>query len=448
MALIEVSPTTAQVEGVTRNALLKRFLRETGLGATGTVVTGSTTTINDAVKLKSSQLTSSDWVGGWARISKDAGGAAAAPENEVQPISTYDPTTNGRITFDAMTTAPAVGDEYELWRYPNPRDVLDFLDQILKNDIWLPCWSMLSELPDFDMEANNTTDWTASNATVTKISGTEPVLSSKRWLSVAATDVNGYARTATFKVVPGKKYHLSAITKPTAASVTAELQAYDITNTASIISKTSTNQVPTRISFDFTTPATCYQIQVRLITQENAGITLWDEVVIYAVDSPDIALPWWVKSKNQIKGIFELDEYQLGDGIYQANLTGKPTSKYSVVDNAFGRGQLRLTKLNGGGINKPVFIFAVRNEVAYANDNSDSKRVDENLLFSCLAYKIFDHLKQLPNSGNVNSSWIKSQADDYRKQYYEHSKAHSERLEEIITEIQSTGYHLDQRFQY
>ena len=449
MALIEVTQTVAQVEGVTRNTLFKRLLRETGLGATGVATTGSTSTINDTTRLKSAQLTSSDWVGGWARISKDAGGAAAAPEGEISPITTYDPTTNGRITFEpVMTAAVAVGDEYELWRFPSPSITKDFLDQCLQNDIYLPCWSILSELPDFDMEANNTTDWTGVSATVTKITGTEPVLDGKRWLSVLATAANGYARTTTFKVEPGKRYHISAIAKPSAVSTTCELQAYDITNSASIDSKTSIHQIPVRIDFEITAPSTCYQMQLRLITQEDTKTTLWDEIVIYAVDSSDISLPSWVKNKNQVKGIFELSMNQLGANIYDIALTGKPINKYDIVDNAFGRGQLKLVSLNGSGISKPLFIFGIRNEVAYANDNTDSKRVDENLLFSCLAYKLFTHLKQLPNAGNTNATWIRAQANEYEKQYLGYSKAQSEQLEEIIQTVQSSGYYADQRFRY
>src|SRR3972149_4978025 len=104
MALITVTPTTAQIEGITRNNLIKRILRETGLGATGIATSGSTTTIVDTGSLKSSQYNSSEWVGGWARISKDAGGAAAAPEAEKSPITTYAPST-GTITVDPALTA-------------------------------------------------------------------------------------------------------------------------------------------------------------------------------------------------------------------------------------------------------------------------------------------------------------------------------------------------------
>ena len=450
MPLLLFSPTVAQIEGITRQSILDRFLRETGLGKSGTVVTGSTTTINDTDTLLSPQFTASDWVGGWARISKDAGGASAAPENEQRSITTYDPATNGRITFSpVMTAAPVVGDSYQLWRYPDPTLVKDFLDQVLKQDIYLPCWSMLSEVPDYDMEANNTTDWAGSNATVTKVTGTEPVLLSKRWLSVAATAANGYARTATFRVQPSKRYYLSGIVMANGSGTTGELRAYDITNTASIDSKTSSNLIPSRIAFEFTTPATCYEVQIRLITQEDTKTTLWDEIVLYAIDSDSIALPWWVKNKNQVKGVFELNlNNQLASNIYDAEINGNPTNKFIVRDTAFGRGQLRLIKQNGIGINKPLFIFGIRNEVAYATDTLDSKRVDENLLFTCLAHRVFSHLSKIPNSGISDTAWIKREAVDYEKQYIKLMRQQSERLEEIIETQYASGNFIDQRFRY
>src|SRR3990172_2216788 len=117
--------TTQQIEGITRKNLLKRFLRESRLGTYGTATAGGSGTFDDTNNIKSTQFNSRDWVGGWARISYDAGGAAAAPEAEIRPITTYDPTTNARITVNPVFSAnPAASDEYELWLI-NPRLVID-----------------------------------------------------------------------------------------------------------------------------------------------------------------------------------------------------------------------------------------------------------------------------------------------------------------------------------
>ena len=448
MALLIVAPTSGQVEGITRNALFKRFLRETGLGTYGTATGGSSSTLDDTTRLKSTQLSANDWQGGWLRVGKDAGGAGAAPENEHQPITAYDPTTNGRITFNPTVTAGiASGDEYQLWRYPNPTFVKDFLDQVLTNDVYLPYWSPLSELPDFDMEANNTTDWVGSSATVTK-STAEPALNGKRWLSVATTGGNGYARTATFYVEPNKRYHISALVRSSAASTTASLIAYDVTNSAAIDNKTSTRQYPTRLWFEFTAPATCNQMQIRLSNVQTSVTSYWDDVILYALDSPEISLPNWVKNKAQIKGIFQLQASSLDSNAYDGTLQGDiVNSQYNILDNSFGRGQLRLVASNGA-INGPLYIFGIRNEEAYVDDNSDIKRVDANLLFYALASKVFDHLKQLPTSGPLDNGWVTRQAAEYGKLYKQALREQSERVEAVIQSVQPDGAYLDGRFVY
>ena len=133
MPAIYVQPTTPQIEGVTRETLLQRFLRETGLGVYGTATSGSTTTIEDTTKLKSSQFSSDQWIGGWARISFNADSVGNNPEGQVSPISDYVPGT-GIITVNPAITAVASSDRYELWRV-NPNTVLDTLDQVLTEDI-------------------------------------------------------------------------------------------------------------------------------------------------------------------------------------------------------------------------------------------------------------------------------------------------------------------------
>ncbi|MBK9077588.1 MAG: hypothetical protein IPL77_21930 [Flavobacteriales bacterium] len=110
----------------------------------------------------------------------------------------------------------------------------------MTQDCFLPEWTLLTEMPDGDMEQNNTTDWGSSNATLSKVTA-EPSLWGKRWLRVTTTDAGGYAENAAaLAVVPGATYHISAIARPTAATTTATVRAYDNTNAATIDLKTYT----------------------------------------------------------------------------------------------------------------------------------------------------------------------------------------------------------------
>src|SRR3990167_6011414 len=414
MATTIAAFTTPQIEGITRYTLFKRLLSETGLGDYGVVTTGGTTTFDDTTKLKSSQYDPKDWVGGWARISKDADGAAAAPEAEVSPITTYDPVTNGRITVSPAFTTTAATDEYELWRNPNPRLVIDMLYEILQEEIYIPCWTMLTEVPDGDMEQSGMDDWTSSDATDSKVSG-EPALFGKRYLRVVTTAALGYSRTALLRVEPGKSYHASSVVRCSAAATTARLIAYDETNGTIIDSADSIRLYPVRIGFEFTAPSGCYTVSLRLANVENSVTTEWDEVVFYPLEATDIRLPWWVKDKSQVLGIFRANLTSIGTKVYDWIPRGEEDRRWDKRDNALGARGARLVARYGSMSSGPLFIYGLRNEESYANDNSDKKAVDSSLLMAALAYKIFCHLAQRPVSGFFNAKWLLEQRNDWEK---------------------------------
>src|SRR3990167_847738 len=193
MSTIIASFTTPHAEGITRNTLLERVLRETGLGTYGTATGGTVGTIIDTNELQSTQYNTLEYVGGWARIGQSSDNLA--PENETRPITTNAPSTGTISVNPDFTVAPASGEKYQLWKKPNPRKVLDLVDEVLTEELYFPCWTMLSEVPDYDMEQSHTTDWTASNTTLTKQTG-EPKLAGRRWLRVVTTSALGYARSA------------------------------------------------------------------------------------------------------------------------------------------------------------------------------------------------------------------------------------------------------------
>ena len=76
----------------------------------GTVDSGTTTTIVDALELTAADNT---YKGRQVYIYYDAGGASAAPEGEKGRISASDQ-SDTNITFPALTIAPAAGDLYEV----------------------------------------------------------------------------------------------------------------------------------------------------------------------------------------------------------------------------------------------------------------------------------------------------------------------------------------------
>ncbi len=427
--MVQFIAPNVSVEELTRTNFIKRFLRETGLGDYGTATGGSTSTIVDTGRLKSSQYADKDWEGGWARVSKDAGGAQAAPEGEISPITTYAPST-GTITVNPnFTQAPVSTDEYELWKFPTPQLVLDFLDQILKNDVWLPCWSPLSELPDFDMEDSGTSNWTTNNATISKVSGVT-ALSGRRHLNVILTNTGGYVRTGNIAVAPGDPYYTSVLCRPNVDSIYT-LQIFDVTNSTGITTKTHSNLYTGRIWVTWNAPATCEEVQVRLVGNVNNDDADWDDLVFYAQNEPSIALPNWVKSKNQLIKVYKLSVGEVVDNIQPPVLRGHGFQDYIIADTAFGSGQLRLTMKQRTSVPDSLYIFGIRNEIAYTDDTLDVKLVDENLLMALLATKVFEHLSQLPRTGVLDTAWITKRAEHWKNQADIESRVQMSRLADI-----------------
>ncbi len=439
--VIPITHTTPQIEGTLRNNLLKRFLRETGLGVYGTATGGSTTTIVDTNRLKSAQFSDNEHVGGWGRIGSDAGDAQAAPEDEQSPVTTYAPST-GTITVNPAITAVVSGDEYQLWHGINPTYVKDMLDQILTEDIYLSYWAILSEVPDYDMEASNLTDWTDSNATGSKVTD-EPRLGGIRNLEVVTSSANGYSTSPTFNVVPGKPYHVSALCSPQGA-FTGRLQAYDEINSAEIGSKDVTGRISVRVHFTFTPPATCEQVSIRLIGVENNNTCRWNDVVLYPDGARDIALPWWIKNKAQVKQVFQLAPDEIASNQWSDTLRGEPIHNWDIHDSAFGRGQLRLVA-RIGNIGNPLFIFGARNETAYTDDTADKKFVDENLLMAGLAFKTYEYLV---NKGAANRETNKEKLTMWKKKWESLLQQQSERMEEVLQSITPDSEFIDKRFQW
>lgn len=430
--MITASYTTASVESLTRREIIERFLRETGIGDYGVATGGGTGYLIDTSMLQSSQYSPDLKPGAWLRVSYDAAGAGGAPEGEVRPVTEFQP-GNGRVNVSPVfSAAVAANDRYQLWRFLHPQRVLDTLDQIMTQDCYLPYWTLLTEVPDGDMEQVNTTDWTATNATIAKATA-EPQMWGKRYMTVLTTSAGGYVAPATtIRVRPNKKYHLSALVRCAASGTTAQLVAYDASNGAAISTKETDSQANVRLWMEFTTPADCHLLSIRLGSSENAKTTAWSEVVLYCMEASDIALPWWVKDKTQVKGIFRARFTDAGDNLWDR--LPRPIldpNRWDFVDSPFGRGQMRLVS-KFSPPQDPVLIMGTRSETAFASENDDPKRVDGNWIAACLNYRVFQQLKRLPNAGVMNMEWIRESFEEFAVEFRQQSRRHAQRLEDAM----------------
>lgn len=434
MGFVTATYSYRSADALVRFDVVNRFLRESGLGEYGTATSGSTTTIVNTGRLKNAQYPSNRYVNAWARIGKDAGGAGAAPEGELGACSAYAPST-GTVTVPTMTQAVAVGDGYQMfWGAVHPQDILDALDDALREDIFLPDWSILTECPDGDMDASavSSTDWgTASNATVAK-STAEPAMAGKRYMTVTTTSAGGYQPTQQLKCVPGRSYHLSVGARADAAGCTPTVTVRDVTNGTTLATLTTTSQAAVRLFTTVNVPATCFLVEIRLGNAENSKTSSWDDLCWFSTQQSDLPLPRWLRNQDQLKGIFTGVWDLAGTNAWNVIPRMNPDrNKWDFRDTNFGNGQCRIVARQGV-TSEPVFIFATRNETAFANDNLDFKNVDANTLQAALGVRVFTQLMQQPNSGRFDTTWMATRLARYEADWKKLSRAQSTRLEEAL----------------
>lgn len=449
--LISASSITT-VEGLTRAQLIRGLALKTALCQTGTVSTTSSdgSSFTDTVQLKSSQYNSSMWRGGWARIASTS--AHAAPEAEFKPIAKYDPAL-GMITVDPrFSAAPSSGDTYELWRV-NPKVVLDIIDRILTDDLYLPCWTVLSEVPDYDMEQPGTTDWTVGGTATLAKASAEPrsSLNGKRYLKVTNALSTDYARSAImyWENTRNRQYHISAMVRVESASGKAKLSVWDETNNALITSQTSDKRYPVRLFLDpVTPPITCNQFSIRLGTDTAGTVCDWDEVIAQPVISRDIALPFWVKHRDQVKGIFRLAPDTIDQFIWDCALVGERDAAWDDYDISFGRNQLRAVSRMGYTTAWPLFMLGSRNETAYSDDNTDIKYVDANLFFAAVKFRLYELHSQPWMNGILDSANIDKQLASADKDFNLLLQTQQVTYERTITSPTPTGKFRDHRWDF
>jgi hypothetical protein len=431
--------STLAAEAVTRNQVLERFLRETGLGTYGIATGGSTTTVIDTAALLSSQLSNDIMPGAWARIGLDAAGAGAAPEGETQPVSAYVATT-GTVTNAAFTTAVAVGDHYQFWRYLHPKMVLDTLDSILADACYQPAWTFLTNVPDGDMESvTAAASWTAgANAAITKQTG-DPAMWGKRYLRVVntAANANAYQR---FTLAPGRQYHFSVLGRNDQtidAASTPQLIIYDRTNSAVLSTTTgNVNGADVRLWSDFSTPSTCYEVEARLSATGASARTHWDEAVFFSYDDRDIPLPSWVREKAQVKGLFRTTWDSVGTNLYASMPQMQHDARrFDIMDGRTTDGRLWAVS-HYGALDSPVLMFGTRPEIAFTSDTQDTRRIDANWLNAALCCRVFGQLLNGPSAGPLDTDWIQKQYTRWEKEYAIQKRSQEQRLADVIRSAQ------------
>jgi hypothetical protein len=426
-SVLDPQALPANADRVTRAEIIARWLRTSGLGITGTATNGDDTSIIDTVRLRSGRYDPEDYEGAWVRISVTDGNNAA-PAGEIRPIERFLP-SEGRFEVSPRFSAPvATGHTYQVFRYPDPQEVLDHLDDVLTNTGKFPHIAFATDLPDGDMEAANMDSWTLSlsmDPTSTekrKTSVDRLPFTGKRYLAtnLAGGETSGFVESAIMGVNPGMTLHCSSLVQTNNhPGAVAKLVIWDQTNEVELDSAQVTQQISMarlRIQHQTIIPGQTRAVTVRLVNEQTlgqVGPVRFDEVVFYALGSRDIYLPSWVRRPNQVIRIYRhVDsggyEKSVGNVLVPDTMFGYDTPDWVPQDEAFGNGYTKLVS-HTTVTSEPLFIIGLRHEESFVDD-LEVKNINIEYVLAKLMTQVYDALANIPNAGSYNIAQISQQA--------------------------------------
>jgi len=186
---------------------------------------------------------------------------------------------------------------------------------------------------------------------------------------------------------------------------------------------------------------------VRLINVEAAVTTEWDEVSFFATSSADIPVPWWVKIADQVKGYFELSPLSVGSQLWDATLRGEKDTRWDTIPNFGGFSRFKAVARQGL-LDQPIFMYGLRNETAFSDDNTDLKYLDINLLAACLKFKLYKYHSQPLVTGLLDADNFKSMLGPAESEWMLISQSQAGDLNKTIDSPTPNAYFIDRRFTY
>lgn len=324
------------------------------------------TTVVDAPNLQDSTAAAERHVGSWLYRPD------RAAADILRRVSLFAP-SSGTLTQSGANYSNTSDLVYELHYRLDPVELNRCIDRALRS-IRYRAEYRVTMVSDGDMETSGTGQWTASGSAIAK--GTTVANVYRGAQSLQVTDSGsalGFARTASIPVIPGRTYYAAGVCRANAAGATCRLQAYDVTNSASIQTADNPTQRWQVLAFQLTTPATCELMQMRLITVEASAVTHWDDIDLIEEGRRRYPLPTWLTRRAQIENVISRHEWgeTLGTDRYQADAPSDETwGSWTVEGEARGTGTSALNLL----LWPPTYAWkvpvvrAVRNYEALATD--------------------------------------------------------------------------------
>jgi len=420
---------TPQWLQTTQPMITSSFLDATGLGwVSSATAAGSTTTLVDAGRLQMPYANKRNWLGSYVRMIS----GTSANIGQVRQVQSYDPNTGTVGVSPAFPSATADEDEYEMWNTSvPPQTVTNLLDRLISqpDGLALPTYSLLSEVPDFDMEQSGTAAWAATNATIAKVPWTaaQRGISGKQALGVTTTSAGGYAYPAyTIGVRGGTTFWLSGQFTPADPTVTNRgfMQLIDAVTGAEIDRIDTSSKATVRLW----KPVANSSRETTLITIRfgslDSGVTgNWDDIVLLDAQAMDVPLPYWMGTESSFKQAFIWRPAVSGVGQqdFDPALVGYPAVDFRPFTDVFSNGgQLRL---RGQGVPaNMMYVYGVRSETAWGSDILETKRIDVQWATAALALNYWIRMKGQAILDKNQDSAVVAQINWWQKEYDENDR--------------------------
>jgi len=240
--------------------------------------------------------------------------------------ATGPPTSAGVITVSPAFGAQIAGSvTYEVWDPDGPHpDIVDrMIDKALLEDCWrwLPVPITYVPYGDFGEELavsgsnlvdGSTTAWTGTTATPSFVSQVPPQEFVRRAVRITATAGGGYLQSQSIDVDVDNRsaWRIEALCRAQGAGSAggdARIVLRDLTAGADITPATALSWLRRGwglINSEFTIPASCNQIAIRLVTQNNAEATDWAWVQAWPKDQTRFSLPQRIVALKHVGSTF------------------------------------------------------------------------------------------------------------------------------------------------
>lgn len=284
-------------------------------------------------------------------------------------------------------------------------DILEATNRVLDR-LYMQAYLPLTMVADGDMEANNTSSWTAvSGATLSKVTTAARVITGQRALRIQTTAVDTGAASANIRVHEDEVLLVSVAVMCDVGSATIELR--DVTNGATITASVTVDQEAyTEVRREFTVPVGCEEVSLRILAASSTSDIYVGWASVLPMSRYVVDVPSTVEDAAFIDGLWELPQGFTSEADYSFVALGRAFEPYPVpgdLRDYIGVNSHRLTLPKR--VTRPLFMQLKRPYSALTLD-SDTTAAPETLVVAGVSADLLNRLANRVRSESVKADML------------------------------------------